>query len=360
MAVLVSKDSGNLKQAIRAILDHFEPILPPSRGFFLKPNIVFPVAPDTGEITRPAVVRAVVEGLREKYGRADIVIGEGTAAGTVPHENFDVSGFKDLARELGVDLLDLNEVERVTLKWKYGEIGIPAIALDRTHINLPILKLSAAAIVSGAIKNIKGLISPTMKKAFHRLGLHEPLAELASVVRPELTILDCSNFSNGRNLFISGTDALDIDVLAVRLLQIEEPEYLALARQKGLGGAGEEVGREHLIEFSAKKYTASPYKHMMNLRLWSNPRACSLCRETLRSMKRWPTGDLSRSLRAYIKLAMYALTGADLVFGSKPHFERRGKTLICIGDCTKGVAEKEGCSHIPGCPPTREDVIRHL
>lgn len=361
MTILVTREGADLKQSIREILDRFEAALPPSRGFFLKPNIVFPVAADSGEITRPAVVRAVVEGLREKYSNADIVIGEGTAAGTVPTENFRVSGMKDLARELAVDLLDLNEVDRVMIKWKYGTIGIPAAALERTHINLPILKFSAAAIVSGAIKNTKGLISPTMKKTFHnRLGLHEPLAELARVVRPDLTILDCSNFSNGQNIFISGTNSCAIDLLAVSALRVEEPEYLTLARQQGFGSTEREIEGQHLLVFRAQKHRAEPYQQVMNLRLWSNPRACSLCRETIRSMKGFAARDLALALPTYLKLLTYTLMGADFVFGSKPHFDNKARRIICIGDCTKAVAEEGGYKHIPGCPPQRQDVIRHL
>ena len=33
-----------------------------------------------------------------------------------------------------------------------------------------------------------------MKKRFHRLGLHEQVAELNAVVKPLLTIMDCSLF----------------------------------------------------------------------------------------------------------------------------------------------------------------------
>ncbi len=358
--VLVTKEYPELKRSMHEIFSFFDRAVDSSRGFFLKPNIVFPVSPDSGQITRPAIVCAVIETLREMYGEVTIIIGEGTAAGTWPEENFAISGYSDLARELGVQMVNLDIVERKKVAWKYGELEIPCIALDYIHINLPILKLSSAAVISGAIKNTKGLILPEKKKLFHRLGLHGPLAELAKIVKPDITILDCSNFLRKGNVFISGTDTVNIDILAAKLLNIEEPEYMRILKQQGYAEEDGIIANEDLLRFETCRRLPKRFSKFMNIRIWSNPCACTMCRQTLHSLKDVRSGNIWDSVRFFLKLAKYVVLGADFIFGSNPTFNQRASNIICIGDCTKAIANKKGCKHIPGCPPSSEDFKKYI
>ena len=166
--VLITKEEKDIKKSLRKIIETFEEKLDFSKGFFLKPNIVFPVSEKSGQLTRHKVVKGLIEVLREKDSGVEIVLAEGTAAGSNPEENFRISGYSQLASDLGVDLLDLNKVEHVKVKWKHGIIQLPKLAFEKTYINLPILKTSSAAGISGAMKNQKGLLTPNMKKGFHK------------------------------------------------------------------------------------------------------------------------------------------------------------------------------------------------
>src|SRR5512137_2309369 len=153
MSVLLSEGSRNLQESIHHILDTSLTKNDYSRGIFLKPNIVFPVKQGSGEITPHTIIRTLVETLREKSNNIDIIIGEGVAAGCDPLINFSVSGYSKLAQELIVPLIDLNIAERKVVTWKFGKLELPAIALERIYINLPILKPSSACVISGALKN---------------------------------------------------------------------------------------------------------------------------------------------------------------------------------------------------------------
>ncbi len=199
-------------QPLRRIVDYFRKRLDLERGVLLKPNIVFPVRGSSGEITRPSVVEALIQVLREIKPEVEILIGEGTAAGTVPEANFRVSGFRDLARRCGVELVDLHKSKKRRLPWKYGTIELPDLAFERTYISLPILKKSSAVLFSGAIKNQKGLLPAPVKKQFHRLGLHGPLAELTRIIQPSLTIMDGSNAFE-EDLLMGGDDIIEMDCL---------------------------------------------------------------------------------------------------------------------------------------------------
>ncbi|MDY7037223.1 MAG: DUF362 domain-containing protein, partial [Thermodesulfobacteriota bacterium] len=275
MPVYIEKENRDPKEAIRKILHTFRDKIDTSKGVFLKPNIVFPVREKSGEITRHKIVRALVDVLREIDPNLEIVIAEGTAAGTIPAENFKVSGYAKLAEELRVHLLDLNQVEHIKLKWKYGILRLPKIAFDKTYINLPILKSSSAAGISGAMKNQKGLLLPNMKKGFHKLGLHEPIAHLNKAVQPNLTIMDAANFFND-NVLIAGDNTYEIDRFATKHLRAPEPAYLRMSRELGVGSDNFTLLGEDMEELHSNyEYQPYEYKKFLRIRLWSNPRACS-------------------------------------------------------------------------------------
>lgn len=359
MPVIVTNPSDSIIESMKKIFSVFRKECDPAKGIILKPNIVFPVLPGSGEITQPEVVRAVIKVLRENNPGIDIVIGEGTAAGTIPADNFRISGYAALARELEVDLIDFNTAERVEIPWKYGVLALPKVALERYYINLPILKASSAAHLSGAMKNQKGLLAPEMKKRFHHLGLHAPIAELARVVRPDLTIMDGRNFFRG-NVFIAGDDLLAIDQLAAKLLETEEPEYLAVLKKLEGESAHDAVSRSFPISLKKHPPTQGKYKQRFNLRLWSNPRACSMCRLSFRHLALNFPRDIGSALKIYGKLLFCAIKGTDFVFGSLAEYEDCGRTVVCFGNCTKKLAKEKGYRHVPGCPPTRKDLEENL
>lgn len=70
--------------------------------------------------------------------------------------------------------------------------------------------------------------------------------------------------------------------------------------------------------------------------------------------------ELGMVSKMYAKLAKYAVGGVDFVFGSNPVYDPDAKFIVCIGDCTGKIAREKGYHHIPGCPPTDDDIIREI
>lgn len=360
LSVFIAKENRDLKKALGSILEHYKKNIDSEKGIFIKPNIVFPLSEKSGQITRHKIVRNLIEVLRERYSGVPIVMGEGTAAGTIPSENFEVSGYSALAREMGVGLIDLDKAEHYKIRWKYGVLRLPIIARDMNYINLPILKQSTAAIISGAMKNQKGLLVPVMKKAFHRWGLHEPLAHLNNLIQPDLTILDASRFFKDKVLF-SGNSTIEIDSLVVKLLGIPEPEYLKSVRSFSEIAEDFEVYGEKTETIEIKNLPKiDEYKSFLKLRLWSNSRACSMCRFLLHDATRLKKNDLRASFSGFCKFMKLSITGAELVYGFDPQFRHEHRKVLCIGDCTKKLAKEKGYSHIAGCPPNRKNLIDKL
>lgn len=358
MAVLLSNGKRNLKNELHAILDAFLTAQDYSRGIFIKPNIVFPVRSKTGEITPTAFVKTLITALREHQGNIDIILGEGVAAGCDPWKNFQVSGYLKLAHELNVPIVDLNCNERKNVLWKFGKLELPCVAFDRTYINLPILKPSSACTISGALKNQKGLLLPEIKKQFHRLGLHEQIAELNAVVQPALTIMDCSRIF-GQNVLISGNNCGEIDATACRYLEIEEPEHVRISRGIGVFTEGFPVNGDKLsIRRNSSLFMNKEYKQFGRLRLWSNPQACTMCRYLFSEIQQ--NSLKPHEFTGKIKLLVHSIKGAEFIIGSNPKWQRNYETVFCVGNCTRKVAQEGGYTYIPGCPPTINDFFDNI
>ncbi|MFP4110408.1 MAG: DUF362 domain-containing protein [Desulfonatronovibrio sp.] len=167
----------------------------------IKPNLVnaspFPVT------THPDMVRALVEYIR-RHSKARLVIAEG--CGDAHLETFDVYaalGYDRLAREYGLELLDLNHEPCRRLKNPlckvFPEIYLPRTALAGFLISLPVLKRHSLAQVTLAMKNMLGLAPPghyqkggSWKKSLFHTRMHSSIFELNMYRKPDLSIIDAS------------------------------------------------------------------------------------------------------------------------------------------------------------------------
>lgn len=57
-------------------------------------------------------------------------------------------------------------------------------------INMPVLKGHCQTTITCALKNNKGLIPNSEKRKFHTMGLHKPIAHLATVVPNDFILVD--------------------------------------------------------------------------------------------------------------------------------------------------------------------------
>ena len=103
-------------------------------------------------------------------------------------------------------------------------------ALDTDYlINLPVLKGHCQTTITCALKNCKGCLPDSEKRRFHALGLHKPIAALAAVLKPALTIVDsiCGdlNFEEGgtpvqTNRMLLGEEIVQLDAFGCKLMEL--------------------------------------------------------------------------------------------------------------------------------------------
>jgi uncharacterized protein (DUF362 family) len=232
--------------ALEAIGADVEAALPPGRPILIKPNYITADHPSTGVTTDGRVVEGVVRFLRG-MGRGDITIGEGSGWADT-FEAFRVAGLDGVAERWNVKLVDLNGDTFVEVQppnpLALRRVRVARTALESTIISVPKLKVHRLATVTLGLKNMMGALAS--KGSMHNGRLNENIADLASVLRPSLTVIDGiiagEGHETGRSpvemgLVIAGTDPVAVDAVGAAVMGVPptEVKHLVLAERKGLG-----------------------------------------------------------------------------------------------------------------------------
>ncbi len=221
----------------------------------LKPNIAFPSPPAQRATTSPALVAAVAREVLA-CGASRVLVMDNPVRR--PEACLRTCGFVEALKDLGIAVI-LPTAENF-----YTPVEIPGgKALKRTkvlkealtvdvHIALPIAKSHMATGFTGALKGMMGLIHE--RESFHSaLEINQAIADLCTIVRPHLTILDglivlASGGPLGpgelitRNTLVAGRDALAVDAVGVSLVPLygkdikpRQIKHLLLAEEAGVG-----------------------------------------------------------------------------------------------------------------------------
>ncbi len=341
---------------------------------FIKPNVVVPASKESGIVTDPHVVKAIIDFFREK-GATEFIVGESPGIGQDVQKCFECAGYKFLEKEEGVRLVSLNDGERIEVQWKYGTIRIPEIALKSFYVNVAKLKTHMNTTVTLTMKNQKGLIMDESKKHFHKLGLDEPIAQLAKVVKPDLAIIDGIIGIDGdgplysgnkiqSNLLVAGKDILGVDATGARLMEINplEVEHIRIARELGLGDIDPEILGDAIKKVSIK-FTRANEEYFQFQKLYNkrNRYACSMCSNSLYEAIMAVKGNPAYWFKYGPKLAyLIFLKGVNFVSGGNSQLPNKPGKTICFGECTKNFAKENGLDWVPGCPPNPKDILRKL
>jgi len=255
---LIGVARGEKKYLVKSALDAIggiEKFIKPGDRVLLKPNISFAANAECGATTSVEIIKQVVE-LCLKQGASKVIILDYPLAN--PELCIERTRIKEAIIDTNkVSLLLLNkERQFVDVEIPNGkELKTVKIArelqkVDR-FINLPTAKSHSATGVSLGIKNLMGLIWD--RSYLHRIDLHRAIAELALVIKPDLTIIDATRVltSGGPggpgktitlNTVIAGADIVAVDSYGVGLSQWynksftgRNVKYILEAHNLGLG-----------------------------------------------------------------------------------------------------------------------------
>ncbi len=223
----------------------------------LKPNMLLGTPPERGVTTHPEVVRAVAEVLLEWGCR--VTIGDSPGGG-MPQTEWSLrraytrTGYAQVAEELGVGLsLDTSSV---TVAFPEGQtfrqfrVILAAREADAI-VGLPKLKTHLWTLMTGATKNLFGLVPGMEKPAFHaRLRDAESfsgmLIDLNLLFKPAFHVMDAVIGMEGNGptsgaprkvgAVMAGTDPFALDAVAAGLIGLSPTEIAVVRRamERGL------------------------------------------------------------------------------------------------------------------------------
>jgi len=199
-----------------------------SERILIKPNFGCHKTALTGATTDLRTLASLIQML-QSHGYSDIVVGDGGMAGYLKINILGYLGVPALCKKYGVPVLDLNRDDAVLVKLRSGaRVRISKTALESQIINLAKLKTHVLTIVTLGIKNLLGCVVGSDKREVHLHGLDENLANLPSVVKPNLTIIEGLWGMEGRgpvagkpkksDLIIASSDVIAADVVASRVM----------------------------------------------------------------------------------------------------------------------------------------------
>jgi uncharacterized protein (DUF362 family) len=275
-------------------------------------------------------------------------------------------GFKaeELARRAGAELVDLRAAGYRTvpapLGREFSELRVSKIALDvDLMVNLPLMKSHMLTAVTLSLKNQKGIIPPVEKRAFHQRNLSQGVADLATVVKPGLIIVDAmiasTNWVIGgglqpMGLILAGDNPVSTDVVCSHLMQADpyRIDHIRAASEMGVGEIdldrievlGEEID-ELSVPFALPADPLAIASELDNVEVLVGD-TCSGC--------------LNRLGEVFAKIGKENLAqSGDIAFVvGKDIAPVEGRTNILVGVCT--ARHKGDGIYLSDCPPMAVDV----
>ncbi len=205
--MIFKKQANDIVEAAYAVTKELLNENMPSKPVMIKPNIVELSPPPVTTDVR--VVEGIIKALKES-NIEEIIIAEGSGSGDTV-ENFHKLGYS----KLGIELIDLDRGNTIALPVKnyhvWKEIIIPKVLLDKFIISVPVLKEHSMCRVTISLKNMVGILPAkyysgywTFKKSLvHKYNTHGCVADIISIIQPDLAIVDATIGMKGSHL--SGT-----------------------------------------------------------------------------------------------------------------------------------------------------------
>jgi len=253
---LVVVRGSDIEAMLRRALEAFggiQTFVPSGARVVIKPNICAAVPPEYAVTTNPWLVGALVR-LCLEAGASQVVVmdlpirGSGETAYTTSgiREQVEAAGGRmEVMNALGFQAVAIPQGRRL----KAASVYQPAREAE-VLINVPIAKDHSTTRLTLGMKNLMGLVPDRDRGVMHRMDIHQTIADLASLIRPKLTIIDAIriltaggpvnndlNAVERRDTIIVSPDMVAADSYATSLFGLTPDDigYISLAANMGLG-----------------------------------------------------------------------------------------------------------------------------
>ena len=262
-----SYDPGILDTALEDCLnalDCFKDIIKAGKKILIKPNLLSPNNPEKAITTHPMFVEAIIKKIVTITGQPENITLADSCVPILPHTKnglkklYEATGMIDLQERTGILLNYDNRSTKISfadgVAVKQIDSISPVTEAD-TIINIPKLKTHNLTVMTGAVKNMFGIIPGMAKPGFHTRFFDismfcNLLIDIACAVKPQITIMDAilgmegDGPGNGgtprkTNLILASTDPFALDNIASNIMGLDEDDNPVLfeAKKRKINGA---------------------------------------------------------------------------------------------------------------------------
>ena len=320
-------DSGLKDKILKSLIDiDFDPKMFNGMRIGIKPNLLIPSAPERAIITHPVFFQIVVQIIKDYNGIPVLV------------ENPAVHGlstllkktpYGEIVKALNVEVSDMKETQLIpyddAVQFKRIEISKAFFDVDMI-VNLPKLKTHGLTVMTGALKNLFGVIPGLKKSRMHlkapsrddfssfMMDLYGALLHGFDPPKPILHIMDGIVGMEGEGPGLSGTpipigviitsrDPLAVDWTSTQVVNVSPEDVPTLVtgfkRDFCISSAddvqiiGEDLDKVRLKSFQVSKnsifsnavrwpFTSSLFKQLFVEKAVPQDEKCTLCYQCMR------------------------------------------------------------------------------
>jgi uncharacterized protein (DUF362 family) len=246
-----SEEIHHLVLAALELLGGMRQFVRDGQTVLIKPNLTVWRAAADGVTTDPRVVAALARLAREA-GAGVVQVGECSSCGQVTREVFAVTGMARAAHDAGAVPVYFDEEEQVEVEVPRGKligrIAVPRPLLEAdVVIACPKLKTHFLDPVTGAIKLWVGAARQDTMHRLHRDCVQETVADLLTITRPDLTVMDAIVAGEGNGpvatsgrfmgCVLASDDPVAVDMVASDLAGFggKPMSFPSAAAERGIG-----------------------------------------------------------------------------------------------------------------------------
>lgn len=252
---LVVARGADAAAQLRAAVEHLggiERFISSGQKVLIKPNAAFATTPDVAATTNPYLVGEMVA-MCLAAGAVSVLVLEHTLS-NLPGQCLKRSGIGEQAEAQGAKVVayasnkpGATRAANVPAAQALPQIDLLAEVFDAdVIIDMAKAKHHGSATLSLSMKNLMGLAGNM--GAHHQINLHRAIAELNTIIRPRLVVLDATSILLDRGPggpgtvanpgeVIAGTDIVAVDAYAATLFG-QKPSnigYIMYGQELGLG-----------------------------------------------------------------------------------------------------------------------------
>lgn len=247
-------DEEGVERLVREALEHLGGMarfVPQGATVLIKPNLTVWRSYKDGCTTDPRVVAALARLAREA-GAGRVQVGECSSCGQVTREIMAITGMEQAARDAGAEPVYFDEAEQVEVAIPHGRlidrIPVPRPLLEADMvIACPKLKTHFLDPVTGALKLWVGAARQDVMHRLHRDRVQETVADLLTVTRPDLAVMDAIIAGEGNGpvattgrfvgCILASDDPVALDIIAAEVAGFDgaSMSFPGAAAERGVG-----------------------------------------------------------------------------------------------------------------------------